>query len=84
VVTVAVRTWLPFASVLSAGVTDPAKGGFPLNINVPVIGGLLKELVTVAVMTALSPRFKVVELTFNAPVVGYRTKTLPIATVAAA
>jgi hypothetical protein len=53
---------MPFASVVSVGVTKPGIPGFARNWRVPVIGGLLKVDVAVAVRVTLLS--KLIAVTF--------------------
>jgi hypothetical protein len=70
--------------VLSVGITVPGITVLALNWNVPVIAGLLKELVAVAVMVMLSPRLIFMDVAVSDVVVGYTTETLTGDAVAAA
>jgi hypothetical protein len=69
IVTVAVKTWFPFASVPSVGVTGPGTDELPENWNVPVIDGLFVELVAVTVMVTDCPKLILEELGVSATVV---------------
>lgn len=54
VVTVAVRVWLPLASVPGVGVTGPGIEVYePKKLKFPVIGGVFPVVVTVAVTVML-------------------------------
>lgn len=66
---------MPFASVLKVGVTGPPSVEKAVKWNVPVMGGVLAELVTVAVTVTLEPKLTLVELAVSAAVVGYTSET---------
>jgi hypothetical protein len=65
---------MPFESVVSVGVIKPGIAGFAINWNVPVIGGLLDELVAWAVRVTVSPRLMFGELADAVAEVGYRIR----------